>query len=168
MKSSKRARIIIILWSLCCLLSVGLGLVVGITLAGMRNYEILEGLDVTQSALPTQIFDINGRLITEFFSDEKREIVPVDEIPPYLVNAIITREDQSFYDHLGFSLLHMIRGGLGYFVGNYQGGGSTITVQVAGNKYADRREITVQRKLIEVWYSLMLEKKYSKNSPPAS
>ncbi len=135
----------------------------GLALAGVRNYRNLVGIDVTQSALPTRIYDIKGRLITEFFSDEKREIVALDEVPQHLINAILTREDQEFYNHMGFSPRGILRAAIGYFSGNYQGGGSTITVQVAGNKYADRREYSIKRKLKEIWYSLLLEKHYTKN-----
>ena len=121
------------------------------------------GIDATQSALPTQIFDIKGRLITEFFSDEKRAIVPLEEIPQHLISAILTREDQDYYNHMGFSSRGILRAAFGYFSGNYQGGGSTLTVQVAGNKYADRTEFSIRRKLKEIWFALLLEKHYTKN-----
>ena len=120
-------------------------------------------MDITQLALPTQVFDIKGRLITEFFSDEKREIIPLAEIPQHLINAILTREDQDFYSHPGFSPKGILRAAFGVLTGNYQGGGSTLTVQVAGHRYANRREITVSRKLVELWFALLLEKLYSKN-----
>jgi len=118
---------------------------------------------VAQSALPTRIYDINGRLITEFFQDEKREIVPLDEIPRHLINAILTREDRDFFDHGGFSVRGILRAAIGYLTGNYQGGGSTITIQVAGNKYADRTEFSLRRKLVELWFALQLEKHYTKS-----
>ena len=54
--------------------------------------------------LGSKIYDIKGRLITEFFSDEKREIVSIKDLPPCLINAVITREDQHFFQHHGFDL----------------------------------------------------------------
>jgi penicillin-binding protein 1A len=156
-------RVAYILLGTAFLLAILLGLALGLALAGIKNYEIAEQMDITQLALPTQVFDIKGRLITEFFSNEKREIIPLSEIPQHLVNAIITREDQNFYSHLGFSPKGILRAAFGYLTGNYQGGGSTLTIQVAGHRHADRTEFSLSRKVVELWYALLLEKLYSKN-----
>ena len=59
-------------------------------------------------AATTKILDRNGRLITQFFSEEKREIVSIDEIPKFLINALLTREDQHFYDHHGFRVMYIL------------------------------------------------------------
>ena len=139
------------------------GAALGAALAGVRNFQTNEELDITQSALPTQLLDIKGRLITEFFSDERREIVSLSEIPRHLIDAVITREDRHFYDHRGLDARRIASAGLGYLTGSFRGGGSTLTIQVAGNKFADRREITIRRKLKEFWYAKLLEMRYSKN-----
>ncbi len=159
----KYRRITGILLGFSFMVAVVLGVLIGFAAAGTRNYQVLEEMDVTRSALPTQIFDIKGRLITEFFSDEKREIVSLDVVPQHLINALITREDQDFYDHKGFKVSSYIRAFLGYITGNYQGGGSTLTAQVAGTRHANRQEITIRRKLIELWYAVQMESRYSKN-----
>ncbi len=162
-KSPIGFRLITILLGIAFFTSLLLGVLLGLTLAGLQNYQYLEQMDVTKSALPTQIFDINGTLITEFFQDEKREIVALDEVPQHLIKAILVREDQDFYNHRGFSIRGILRAAFGVLTSNYQGGGSTITIQVAGNKYADRSEMTLRRKLIELWYALQLEKHFTKN-----
>ncbi len=74
-KSHDVIRLITVLLGIAFFTSLLLGVLLGLTLAGLKNYQYLEEMDVTQSALPTQIFDTNGILITEFFQDEKREIV---------------------------------------------------------------------------------------------
>ena len=90
-------------------------------------------------------------------------MIPLDEIPEHVIYALITREDQNFYHHPGFDFLRLLKATWGYLTGNFQGGGSTLTIQVAGRKYADRSEITIQRKLVELWYALLLEKKFPKS-----
>ncbi len=140
-----------------------IGVALGSTLAGIRNFDTQEELDVTLSALPTQLFDIKGRLITEFFSDEKREIVSLDEVPRNLINAVLTREDHNFYHHHGLDSKRILSAALGYFTGAFRGGGSTLTIQVAGNKFADRRQYTIRRKLKEFWYAKLLEMRYAKD-----
>ena len=42
------------------------------------------------------------------------------------------------------------------------GGGSTITLQLAGTLYADRRDISFRRKFVELWWALQLERRFSK------
>ena len=148
-------------------LALLIGTLVGLGLAGVRNFDAGEELDVTLSALPTQLFDIKGRLITEFFSDEKREIVSLDEVPRNLINAVLTREDQNFYRHRGLDPKRILSAALGYFTGSFRGGGSTLTIQVAGNKYADRREYSVRRKIKEFWFAKLLEMRSQARDHPA-
>ena len=158
----KRRRIEIIL-ALCIILSVIIGVVLGRTLSEIRNTDIRADLQNYEPALPTQILDRNGDLITELFSDEKREIVPVDKLPKHLIYALISREDANFYEHNGLSFKHFFRALYNIVAGNYFSGFSTLTMQVAGAHYADRTEISVTRKIKEVWYAFQIEKALTKN-----
>jgi penicillin-binding protein 1A len=143
--------------------ALAIGAALGGGLAGVRNFQTSEELDATQSALPTQLFDIKGRLITEFFSDEKRELVQLSEIPQHLIDAVLVREDRKFFNHGGVHYKRLLSATVGVMTGNFRGGASTLTMQVAGNKFADRRQITYSRKLKEIWYAKLLEMRYSKN-----
>jgi penicillin-binding protein 1A len=140
------------------LLGGGLGVVLGATVNIVRNENFTE----FKSDLPTKLYDIKGRLITEFFADEKRNPVPLRDLPPALIGAFLTREDKPFYSHHGFSIKSFFRAFLGKMLGKNLGGGSTITQQLAGDLYADRREITLRRKLVELWWSLQMERRYTK------
>ena len=84
-------------------------------------------------------------------------------MPRHLINAVLTREDHNFYHHRGLDPKRILSAALGYFTGSFRGGGSTLTIQVAGNKFADRREYTVRRKIKEFWYAKLLEMRYAKN-----
>jgi len=152
-----------ILLSVTFVVALLLGALLGAALAAIKNFEFYEEMDARQSPLPTRVYDIKGRLITEFYSDENREIVALNDMPVHLVNAIVTREDQEFYSHPGYSIKGIIRAAWGWITNNYQGGGSTLTIQVAGHRYADRTEYSITRKIVELWYALLLEKRYSKN-----
>jgi penicillin-binding protein 1A len=158
----KRRRIEIIL-AVCIILAVFIGVVLGKTLSEIRNIDIRSDLQNYEPALPTQILDRNGNLITELFSDEKREIVPVDELPKHLIYALISREDANFYEHNGLSFKHFFRAVYNIVAGNYFSGFSTLTMQVAGAHYADRSEISITRKIKEVWYAFQIEKALTKN-----
>jgi penicillin-binding protein 1A len=163
MQFSRRRKLIIdILLGIIFVFAVIFGVLLGLSLAVMHSLN-LEELDPTKSALPTQIFDINGDLISEFYTDERREIITLDAIPDHLIYAILTREDQDFYSHPGFNLKRIISAAFHLLIGQYAGGGSTITQQVAKNRYCDRTEFTISRKLVELWYAFQLERQYTKN-----
>jgi len=112
-------------------------------------------------SVPTKVYDINGRLITEFFY-QKRELVSYSQLPEYLIQALIATEDQEFYHHHGFNPWAMFKG---VFINPLLGkdivGGSGITQQLAKVLFT-QGEKTVFRKLIELWYAVQIEKKYSK------
>jgi penicillin-binding protein 1A len=139
------------------------GTLLGFTMALTHNLRNLENFTDFSPALPTKILDIRGDLITEFASDEKREMITLEALPSHLVNALLTREDQIFYSHKGFSLKALGRAVLGKLTGRSLGGGSTITQQLAGTLYLDRSEISITRKIKELWWALQLERRYSKN-----
>jgi penicillin-binding protein 1A len=130
------------------------------TTANIRNQENFIEL---APALPTRVLDINGTLITEFASDEKRELVSISELPKHLIHAILAREDPDFFNHRGFSVRGTARAALGFVTGVNLGGGSTITQQVAGTLYTNRRERTVRRKIRELWWAFQIERRYTKN-----
>lgn len=114
------------------------------------------------TTLPTRLLDINGELITEFSSDEKRKVVEISELPQHLIDALITREDNTFFQHNGFSIPAIIRAVIGQVFNMSLGGGSTLTQQIAGTLYLDRTEITIKRKIDELWWAIQMERRYSK------
>ena len=141
---------------------VGTGVATGVAIAATYNTERIDRMEEQRSALPSQILDRNGRLITEFFSDENRELVSIEELPRHLLYALITREDQTFFLHHGFSFRGTARAAWNVITNSYFSGGSTLTQQLAGHLYADRTDISVTRKLRELWWALQLERHLTK------
>jgi len=157
--SAKAVRILLIASVVVALL---FGAVAGIAIAATSNIRDSENFQDFKLDLPTKIYDVKGRLVTEFFSEEKREMVSVKELPRHLIDAMITREDQSFFKHHGFTFKGIFRAAWGVLTHTSRGGGSTITQQLAGTLYADRRDISYKRKLVELWWALQLERRYTK------
>lgn len=139
-----------------------IGVLLGLAISATVNIQKQASFGDFSPALPSQVLDINGQLITEFFSDEKREIVSYTEVPKALTNALLTREDQEFFEHNGFSLRGFTRAVAMIVTGQFVSGGSTLTQQLAGKLYSDRTRITVGRKLEELWWAFQLEAKFSK------
>ncbi|MDR0447104.1 MAG: transglycosylase domain-containing protein, partial [Treponema sp.] len=144
-------------------LAVFIGIGLGLSLAGTANQKNQENFFDFVPALPTKILDINGNIITEFSADEKRALVSLNELPRHLIYAVLAREDPDFYNHKGFSVRGIGRAIAGRVIGKSLGGGSTITQQIAGTLYTDRREMTFSRKIRELWWAFQMERRYTKN-----
>ncbi|MDC7241087.1 MAG: PBP1A family penicillin-binding protein [Spirochaetales bacterium] len=160
--SGKRKVILIVLVSSLALITLGVGITTGLVVATNYNIMNMENFGEDNPSLPSQILDINGELITEFFSDEKRDIVSIKDLPENLIYALVTREDSRFFEHNGFSIYGTSRALVRSVVfGNLQGG-STLTQQLAGHLYADRSDISITRKLKELWWAFQLERQLTK------
>ena len=85
------------------------GICLGLLISNTVNTINTEQFTEFNPALPTRLLDINGEVITEFASDEKREMISLNELPQHMIDALITREDQVFYKHPGFSLKALFR-----------------------------------------------------------
>ena len=149
-----------------CLLFVfagGLGAALGWTLSETQNIKNSEYFTEFDNALPTKLLDINGEIITEFSSDEKREIIAYNDLPQHMVDALVTREDRVFFSHPGYSLKAIFRAVVGKLAHMSLGGGSTLTQQIAGTLYCDRSDISYTRKIKELWWAIQMERRYTKN-----
>lgn len=143
------------------------GVALGLHWAATQNVRNMEELTTSRPALPSQLLDINGRLITEFFSDEKRNLIPITAIPENQIYALLTREDVLFYKHTGISFGSFIRAAINNLIyllteKGFFSGFSTLTMQVAGARHADRTEISINRKLKEIWWAYQLERRFTK------
>ena len=149
-----------------CLLFIfagGLGAALGWALSETQNIKNSEYFTEFDNALPTKLLDINGEIITEFSSDEKREIIAYNDLPQHMVDALVTREDRVFFSHPGYSLKAIFRAVVGKLAHMSLGGGSTLTQQIAGTLYCDRSDISYTRKIKELWWAIQMERRYTKN-----
>nr|WP_322045098.1 transglycosylase domain-containing protein [Paraburkholderia sp. J67] len=111
---------------------------------------------------PALVVSADGKLLAEF-KPVNREWVPLDQISPYVVQALVATEDHRFYDHHGIDPARLASAAFHNFSGARQGG-STITQQLARNLYPDEigRAPTLTRKLKEAITALKIEYVYSK------
>ncbi len=92
----------------------------------------------------------------------KRIWVDYENIPPYMEKALVSIEDKRFYDHNGVDWFRTSTAFIKMFAQMETGyGGSTITQQLIKN-LTGNDEVTIQRKLTEIFGALELEKKYDK------
>jgi 1A family penicillin-binding protein len=116
--------------------------------------------EVVQS---TKLYDRTGKIVLyEIFTNQRRVLVPLSEIPEELIYATIVIEDKNFFKHKGFSLKGIFRALLMdlLHLGKVQGG-STITQQFIKNAFLSK-EKTYIRKIKELILAYQIEKKFSK------
>jgi penicillin-binding protein 1A len=132
---------------------------IGILAAGLPD---LKGLKTYAPSSVTRIYDREGEVIGEYYS-ERRVYVPLERIPAPLIQAVLSVEDSRFYSHMGIDLVriggavvaNLTKGGL-------REGGSTITQQLARTLFLSR-EKTFTRKIREALLSLKMERVLSKD-----
>ncbi len=112
----------------------------------------------------TKIYDRTGTIILyDIHGEEKRTIIPKEEIPDILKQATLALEDQNFYTHIGFDIKGLIRAVLSNVFGIGQSvGGSTITQQFVKNSILTN-ERRISRKIKELILSIEIEMKFEKD-----
>ncbi|MDM0111704.1 PBP1A family penicillin-binding protein [Variovorax sp. J22R133] len=111
--------------------------------------------------LPLRVYSSEGVLIGEF-GEERRNLVPMAEIPKAMKDAVVAVEDARFYEHGGVDTIGLARAVLANLRHGVHQGASTITQQVARNVYLSS-ERTMSRKFREALIALRLEQGLSKD-----
>ncbi|MEI8037177.1 MAG: transglycosylase domain-containing protein [Verrucomicrobiota bacterium] len=117
--------------------------------------------------IPSLIVDRNGKEIGRIFV-QNRSVIAIDQVPGIFIKALRAGEDSRFLTHGGVDFIGIIRAGKLNAQGKKQGA-STITQQLARNAYnlkeeaKQRKESTIQRKLVEAFLAIRIEKRYSKS-----
>ena len=150
-------RLVAGLFGLAAAAFVAVVLVAGIALAiSYPNLPEIGSLTDYRPKLPMRVFSSDGVLLGEF-GEERRNFVPIGEIPKVMQDAVLAAEDARFYKHSGVNYVSVIRAGLANFgEARSAQGASTITMQVARNFYLSS-EKTFTRKIYEMLLSLKIE-----------
>lgn len=108
-------------------------------------------------------YDIEGNVISILKGDKNSYYVPLEDMPAYVEYAFISTEDKSFKSHHGLDYKGIARAIWGYLTsGKVTSGGSTITQQLARNVFLSQ-EVTLTRKIEEMFIASLLEEKYTKD-----
>ncbi len=137
-------------------------LLLGLTALGaFGKLPTFEELENPQSNVASEIISEDGKMLRTFYI-ENRTFVGYDELTPDLIAALVSTEDVRFYGHSGIDYISLARVALRTIgLGQAQGGGSTITQQLAKNLFK-RRGWIVTDKLKEWITAIKLEHNYTK------
>ncbi len=120
--------------------------------AELRAFSAMPGANLLYDAADREVFTI---------AKEHRIEVPLAEVSPQLIEAVLAIEDRRFYDHDGFDPIRIAGSALAVLrAGEAVQGGSTITQQLARQSVG--REKTLRRKLKEMLFAAQLEHHFSK------
>jgi len=137
-------------------------LVVGIFVWLFWGLPLPTNLGSKNIPVSTKLFDRNGKLIYEIYTDKRRTPIKLEDLPPYVKEATISIEDKDFYKHYGYSVTGMARAAYNIvFKGKLQGG-STLTQQLVKNALLTP-ERTVKRKIREFVLTAVVEAFYKKD-----
>jgi len=119
-------------------------------------------LSSEQYPVSTKLFDRNGELIYEIYTEKRRTPIDLEDIPEHVKLATISIEDKDFYTHYGFSPIGITRAAVNIVFKRKLQGGSTLTQQLVKNALLTPQR-TVRRKIREFVLSMIVEAIYSKD-----
>lgn len=112
--------------------------------------------------LSTVIYDRNGEVLYDVYSNQNRIPVPLDQMPLYLKQATVAVEDKNFYKHQGIDPMGIFRAIFSIVTFRGVQGGSTLTQQLVKNVLLTN-EKSLPRKIKEFILTVQIERKYSKD-----
>ncbi len=131
-------------------------LLVGVALAvAYPNLPEISSLADYRPKLPLRVFSSDGVQLGEF-GEERRNFMPIAQIPAVMKEAVLAAEDARFYQHGGVDYKGVARAALENLRDARSQGASTITMQVARNFYLST-EKTFTRKIYEILLALKIE-----------
>ena len=157
-------RLIIILMLLLCV--AGAGVVAAICFGFFGDdFEITKD-ELTVGASNSVILDKNGNEIANLSEDEKRKVISISEMAPYLPKAYVAIEDKRFYSHSGVDIKRTAGAILGVITKKSSYGGSSITQQLVKNVTNEKARSGidgVMRKVKEWSKAIQVERMISKD-----
>lgn len=133
----------------------------GVYLYLSPNLPNVETLRDVRLQTPMRVYSADGALIGQF-GEQKRNPLAYDEIPQQFVNALLSAEDDGFFEHRGIDIGGLLRAVSELLITGEKGsGGSTLTMQVARNYFLSL-ERTFFRKFNEILLAIEIERRLSK------
>lgn len=141
-------------------------LFIAISLGLLGFMPTFSDLENPKTNLATEVYSADGELLGKYYL-ENRSPCKFEELDSSLIQALIATEDARFFKHSGVDGRALVRVFFGVVTGIHQGGGSTISQQLAKNLFPRDPDASkfkmVITKLKEWVVASKLEREYSKN-----
>lgn len=155
-----RAFLMAIIWAI-----IGLG---GLVLWFSHDLPDLKNIQITSRRPSILVQSFNG-VVLGTYGDLYEDMIKVQDLPPYVPQALMAVEDKRFYHHFGIDVIGLIRAAYAnYRASRVVQGGSTLTQQLAKNLLIcqgtfDINDRSYKRKIQEVLLAIWLECKFTKD-----
>lgn len=137
------------------------GTLVGLMLVYSMDLPQMRDLERYRPNTTTQLLDVKGRPFGSF-ALERRVVVPYDEFPPVLKQAIFSIEDKSFEQNAGINPFRAVGAAIRDMrTHGRKQGASTLTMQLARNLFLSAEQ-TWRRKVQEVFLTIQIERHFTK------
>jgi penicillin-binding protein 1A len=144
------------------LCAISLGAAGGLLFVYASDLPEIRALETYRPNVVTEIYADDGQLVGSF-ALQRRILMTYEQCPRVLYNAVTSIEDQHYEEHWGIDFPRMFTAALRHLTkGRKAGGASTITMQLAGNLFLDRSDISFRRKAQETLLALQIERRYTK------
>lgn len=168
-KQKKRGRSFKVVMTIVLIFVITMAMLACMAAAYIKNVILPEAdlqLDevnpnLTSTMLYRDLETGNYVKMQDLYGEENRVWVDIDDMPQNLLDAAVAIEDKRFYDHNGVDWIRTTKAILCMFTGSDIQGGSTLTQQLIKN-ITTEDDVTVKRKIMEIFRALEFEKNYSK------
>ena len=160
-KYSPKRLILMAIGALAGLAVIGVLVVVFALAMAYPNLPALDTITDYRPKMPLRIFTADNVLIGEF-GEERRTLVHFKDIPDVMKKAVLSIEDDRFYEHSGIDYWGILRAAFKNATSSTRQGASTITQQVARNFFLSSEQ-TFKRKAYEALLAWKIEKNLSKD-----
>ena len=151
-----------VIWLILGLALAGAAILAMMIVVTVPKLPSMDELRNYQPKLPLQVYSSDGVLLGQF-GQEHRIYLDIPNTPKLLIDAVLSAEDERFYEHGGIDVLGILRAAIGNLSsGRLQSGASTITMQVARNFFLTTQK-TFTRKFNEILLSYKIEHSLSKD-----
>lgn len=167
MEKEKRSylKLATLFW-VCVIIPISLFVLLMVSAAnswfGFEPLPKVDDLVNPKSNLATEVYTADGKVLGKYFY-QNRVNVDYDAISPYMVDALVSTEDERYYNHSGIDLEGLARA---IFYLGKKGGASTITQQLAKMLFSGVPSSAfgrLQQKVQEWIISAQLERLYTKD-----
>lgn len=157
---SFKRLVLVAFMSLSLLCTLAAAVVIGIYSNLAKDYDLTK---LGQMPERTIVMDCNGAVLGRMHG-ENRIIVPLSEVSPFFIKALLAREDARFHSHHGIDYKGVLRAALRNLKDRrVVQGASTLTMQLARNSYPDLDDRSLHRKLVEMMLARRIEKACTKD-----
>src|SRR5438105_3821337 len=155
-KLARNAGIVILF-----LIAATLGTVTGVVFAFANDLPRISALDDYSPSTITRVYGAHGDVVGEF-AIQRRVIIRYQDISPNLRNAILAAEDDTFFQHFGLSIPHIVVAAIKDLIEFRKAAGASTLTQQLTRKLFLKDDKAWSRKVKEALLTIQIEKRYTK------